>query len=537
MKEDIAPKAQEAPAPLQAYPGEPGTSRRDYSFERCIELYEPWISQLQELIDHRAEFGDHPDPVLKPRQDILRIWDLSQSYKESDPDLSGLLYATALFYYYQSEAIDEPEFVIETEKGQVLNYNVITDYFIRKYFIISFDKTTYLYIHGYGQFFPDNKERLSGDITKLLKTIGYTDNKQCRTTCDDIVIRIRRETRKTADPFNKKMGDYIPVRNGVISVDSAVLFPKSPLWGFTYALPVKYDPEADDTEVREFISSIVKPSDVKGLIEAPALALKRENWQRTYLLYGNGVNAKGTYTKLVRQVIGPNNVSAETLQNIMMGRFSAAELVDKLMNICPDLEKNKITSTGKFKAITGHDEISVERKFKDPVKAVIPAVITVSANLLPEVEDSSDAFFRRWWAIEFPHKFKVNPEFERCLINNETNLSAFLNLILDRMRDIKINGLDEEDAERSRIIWMKRSDTAYMYIVEEWQADNQDSIVPLNPTYDSYRSWCFERGFDPKTNNLFREALKNHGYKISRPWINRVRTWVIHGIKAINYLY
>ncbi len=97
----------------------------------------------------------------------------------------------------------------------------------------------------------------------------------------------------------------------------------------------------------------------------------------------DGANGKSTYLRGVMAFIGKRNISAVILHKLENDRFSAARLIGKLANICPDLPGSDLTGTSVFKAITGGDPLMAEYKFKDSLEFAPYARMVFSANHRP----------------------------------------------------------------------------------------------------------------------------------------------------------
>ena len=134
------------------------------------------------------------------------------------------------------------------------------------------------------------------DIVKLLMESGYSDHTKIKETVNDIIYRIIEITQKFKDfPFNKKARYLIPVRNGVVVRKNInELLPQSPVWGFTFSLPIIFDKDADTKPIKDFLTSIVESDDdYELLIQIVAQALLQdENYQQAYLMTGGGSNGK-----------------------------------------------------------------------------------------------------------------------------------------------------------------------------------------------------------------------------------------------------
>jgi len=94
-------------------------------------------------------------------------------------------------------------------------------------------------------------------------------------------------------------------------------------------------------------------------------------------------------------LLGHNNCSHRSLQDLHENRFAKAYLYGKLTNTFADLKSIKLSETGNFKMLTSGDDISAEEKFTRPFSFKNHAKLWFSANEIPESDDKSDAYYRR----------------------------------------------------------------------------------------------------------------------------------------------
>src|SRR5579872_1354395 len=144
-------------------------------------------------------------------------------------------------------------------------------------------------------------------------------------------------------------------------------------------------------------------------------------------------------------------VSLHKLEN---DRFSAARLIGKLSNICPDLPGTDLTSTSVFKAVTGGDTMMAEYKFKDSFEFVPYSRLIFSANHPPKSQDASSAFFRRWIVVPFDRTFAdgdpetIPSDKLDAILSDPAELSGVLNKALEALAAIRTRGLSESDSSR-----------------------------------------------------------------------------------------
>lgn len=508
---------------------------------KMIDLYGHYEDTLTSIIRTRERYINSTNDADKLYKKIISTYDMSEQIKDSDKDISKALHATCLWYIfkYVSGDDEDPNLFLDeqppTSKGEPrppkLNLNKLAMFLIRKYCIVSANDTIYCYIDDK---YYETQDRLSKDLVKLLMTIGFSDHAKVKEIINDIIYRVKNITAKFKEfPFNKKSKYLIPVRNGVIVRRNLnVLLSQSPVWGFTFSLPVTYDSNADTKVMKDFLESLVDTEEeYELLVQIPAHALLQdENYQQAYLLTGSGSNGKSTLITLITSLVGSSNVTAVSLQELNENRFAPAELQGKLLNMFPDLPNRSVKTTGIFKALTGGDEITVEKKFCQPFKMRNKAVFCFSANALPSVEDSSYAFWRRWAIINFPKTFKVDPTLPRKLTEPK-NLSGFLNLVIDKMDRIEKYGLTRSTkVEDAMGMWKKRSNSAYAFVTDMIEKSATE-YIKYDTLYNIYLNYCEEQDFTSLGKPKFTIELEKIGAVLGHTSEAQARVKIVKGVR------
>ena len=508
--------------------------RGDLFTSRMIALYGYTKDVVNDILENREMYESSKESFTN-ENDVLQMYDTAQLINSGDKEISEAVLATCYWYIYQNFPQDPVNFTEEDEKGaDKLRMNLIADYLIKKYCIVSANYISYLYIND--RYYEDN-HRLARDVVQILKDNGYSDVRKVEPIVRDILFRIKNITMKFKEfPFNKKSEYLIPVSNGVVERKNLqILLPKSPVWGFTYALPVKFNPEAPTQPIKDFIDSVVLDEDRRLLIQIPSQALmQNSNYQLSYLLTGDGSNGKSTYIRLLGKLVGKQSTTAVSLQELIENRFATANLQGKLFNLYADLPKTSLKDTGKFKILTGGDQITAEKKFADSFLFENKAVFVFSANELPQVDDGTFAFWRRWAVIAFPNKFKPSASFETNLFTEE-NLSGFLNVVIEDM-----NRIEEEGIIRSSKVveimemWKMRSNSAYAFIKSRIKKAANEWI-PKNILWNEYNKFCTDNDFTEISKIKFRQQLEKE-YAVTETYIvkDREREVVLKGIAFID---
>jgi len=460
--------------------------------------------------DYEDGFKEFYEEVVNKPQDY---GDLALEYQllENDgiPEVKKLLY-WGFVYRYSLANLSIPEIVEYDGRRILINYDILTSYIIRKFCVVTFAKSIYYYDERRGVF-RENNGILEKEIEKVLLRNGVGDKRKIRDTINEILARVQWRTSVDSYPFNELSSKLIPVRNGVIFRQNGrrFLLPHLPTFGFTYCLPVEYNPSAQCPKIEKFIEQVVPEDSRKILYEIPALCLlQNPRLLYAYMLVGSGSNGKSTYLTLLERFLGRENIASLSLQDLCEDKFRLAQLVGKLANIHADLPKNPVKYTGIFKMLTGGDVITAERKYRDPFEFVNKAVLIFSANELPKVNDNTYAFWRRWIIIEFPNRFERNPNFIDELTTDE-ELSGFLNKVLDAMDEIEQRGdvSKTDTVEKIKEEWLKKSNPVYAF-VQECIEVKPGAYETKDDVYQAFVEFCNENDLESLPKNKFAQELQ-----------------------------
>lgn len=335
----------------------------------------------------------------------------------------------------------------------------------------------------------------------------------------------------------------INLANGTYDIEDNTLLEHNPSNFFLNSIPTEYDENADCPRTKQFLREITATEeDALALEEFTGYCLYRAMPKhRAFLLVGEGANGKSTYLNLLQKLLGKDNYSSVSLQDLINRPFLRARLYGKLANIFADLPNTALTSggTGIFKALTGADSLDAEIKFvQDPVNFENHAKLIFSCNQIPKSEDDSFAFWRRWTIIRFPKIFKGDERDADLPAKLEVELPGFLNLALNGLKRLRNNNWEfsnERDESETRKEYLKNSDS-FKYFVEthvEVTYDPED----YEPKDEFYRAYCAyvlkeKLGFPEAKNTVSKrlyELLPGIQQERKRLIEGRVNVWV--GIK------
>lgn len=318
--------------------------------------------------------------------------------------------------------------------------------------------------------------------------------------------------------------NWINVKNGMLEPLTGELLPHSPQYLSTYQLPVTYDPKANNSIVHNFVENVLSADSCNAFYEMIGYILSNNlHLEKAFMFTGSGGNGKSVAIDMITALVGKDNVSNISLQDLDH-RFRAAGIEGKLLNAFSDLPQKPIEDTGNFKAIVSNESITIERKNKDPKSFQASTKLLFSANHMVVTPDMSDGYFRRWLIFEFCNKFTDNNR-DINLIKKLTTENAKSTLL-----NMAITGLLRLHENRKFTIGESLTKAINQYRVN---ADSVAGFVEANcviedghtlytkDVYRAYRQWCEDCGMKPVSTIKFTQRLslkKGRKYKQPEHW-------------------
>ncbi|MEO2066090.1 MAG: phage/plasmid primase, P4 family, partial [Desulfurobacteriaceae bacterium] len=237
---------------------------------------------------------------------------------------------------------------------------------------------------------PLKKRRYINELVEAVKNLTFREN-----------------------PFPDPPPELIPFKNGVYDLEKDTFRPYRKDDYFTFRLPWNYKEGAQCPLIDRVFHSLLPEDRVIDLYELVAYCLWRGYpYQKFFILYGKGRNGKSAYVQILTHLIGDTAYSSVPLEELLGGGFQLSELYRKLANISGELSYNDIKESSYLKMLTGEDAITASRKFKKPITFRNYAKMIFLTNQVPLTHDTTEAFYRRVFLIEFPYKFLSKEELE-----------------------------------------------------------------------------------------------------------------------------
>lgn len=228
----------------------------------------------------------------------------------------------------------------------------------------------------------------------------------------------RKEFEKEADPNFS----FANLKNCVRDWKDGRSYEHDSKYRFRYKLPFDYEGSgATCPRFDEMVNNMLKnKEDVVELKKWLGYHLiEGTGYQKAAFFVGPPGSNKGTLLKVLIKIVGDGNYSAATLQSLCnTNLYSAADLENKLANLCGDLTTDRFTTRelGMYYRITGEDPIQGRKIAHDPRTFKPRAKLTWLFNKLPILTVgvfNANEFWRRCIIFETKaYDYYQDPYFE-----------------------------------------------------------------------------------------------------------------------------
>lgn len=238
------------------------------------------------------------------------------------------------------------------------------------------------------------------------------------------------------------------------------------------------------------------------------------------IAYGEGSNGKSTFWNAIAKVLGSysGTMSADSLtvgckRNV---KPEMAELKGKRLVIAAELEEGMRLNTSIVKQLCSTDEVTAEKKYKDPFNYVPTHTLVLYTNHLPKVGANDDGTWRRLIVIPFNAKIQGNSDIKNYadyLVDNAGG--AILAWIIEGAKKaiennfkLKLPAVVEEAINKYR----DNNDWLSAFLEECCEIAPQYT-QKSGELYQEYRAYCMRNGEYTRSTTDFYVGLENADFE------------------------
>jgi putative DNA primase/helicase len=316
--------------------------------------------------------------------------------------------------------------------------------------------------------------------------------------------------------FNSKHR-ILNLKNGIYNITDGTFHSHTKKLLWTIQHPIEYNSNARCPAILDFLHDILDAESVQFLIEWIAyMMLPYTDTDKIVFLYGSGGNGKGVLLNIIMNLLGVENISNMSLNDLEEDKFSRANLYGKLSNICGDIDNRILTNTGIIKSLTGGDFVYAQFKGVDGFSFKSFAKLMFSANELPMSKDKTEGWFRRLFILPFNKKVPEEKRISRSELDKKLTsteeLSGLLNLVIAAVHRLEGNGYQFTVSQAAQVAldaYKFSHDKVEQFMIEEGSRDGRETMKQF---YAAYQDWCRENGNVPEQRRKVKDKLIEKGF-------------------------
>jgi putative DNA primase/helicase len=233
--------------------------------------------------------------------------------------------------------------------------------------------------------------------------------------------------------------------------------------------------------------------------------------QKMLTLIGPRRSGKGTIARVVRQLIGPQNVAGPALAAFAQN-FGLWPLIGKPLAVIHDARlgnrSDQAVIVERLLSITGEDAITIDRKFLEPWTGKLPTRLMILTNELPRLHDSSGALVGRMILLRLHESFfgRENPQLTNELL---VELPGILLWAVEGWRRLRERGHFEQPLSGAELLSDLRDLTSPIgAFLNDCCCIGPGYRVSVQGLYAEWRNWCAAHGRrEPGTDGSFGRDL------------------------------
>ena len=421
----------------------------------------------------------------------------------------------------REETLEKLRNIINQKEEKNLSPVAVANELLEQYHLIYLNSNLYAYQNGV--YVPFGKDQVNSYISK-----HYPFAK----------IRFRQEVTEqvkgSAYIDQIEETSLINVKNGLLEIGengTVKLHPHSPDIISFRQFNANYDPFAGcpvlDQALDNAFSGSSEQIELFNQIMG-YLLMNHTRYQKCFFWVGLPSSAKSTFSTMVRRFCGEENVSSIELEDLGK-RFGAAGIVNKTLNIVPDIKKTKLFASGLFKALVGGDAVRIEQKYREAFDYVFTGKMIFGMNLFPDFSADFEGIERRLVILKFERVYKptdpdFNPSIDDDLSTNEA-MSALLNRAISGYKSLIQNKgfLETQKSKQQMAAFVSENDSVVAWVesLDDVGILEREPISGPEGLYKAYETRCNTTGERAKDQKDFTRIIKTrYGYETARKRIN-----------------
>lgn len=317
--------------------------------------------------------------------------------------------------------------------------------------------------------------------------------------------------------FNESTRGKLNCKNGVLDIVAGKLTHHLSSIGFKYVLPYDYVADLTSELFIDWLATVTgqRVDLMESILDLMAYMLWPRYDDHLFAYFvGEGSNGKSTLLHIMQEIVGVDNYTTISLQQLGVNKYAPSMLEGKLVNLAEEASGGEMTyeAMNQVKTLSAGGTIQGEKKFKDLFTFVNQAKLYFSANKPPKFQESGLAIKRRMLVIPFDHEISApDSRIEYKLI---AEIPAIVSMLIRRIQEnVTRNGgrfmvhRGGEAAARAQAQVLTAGNTVVEWAnacIESSTDVPESEALSVAVAYEHYRKWAEAAGHrNLKTKNSF----------------------------------
>jgi putative DNA primase/helicase len=304
---------------------------------------------------------------------------------------------------------------------------------------------------------------------------------------------------------------YFNFTNGLYDFKKQKLIPHSKDIMNTIRIPYAFDENAQCPLWLEKMDDIFSTDKNKIIVLQDYFGYcltKETKFEKALFLIGSGQNGKGVVTNTLMNMVGKQNCSAITL-NEMSDAAGRAPIMNKLINIMTEVSKRSVDFESAFRTIVSGEPVIINDKYVKRFQYEPFCKLVFAINELPRIDDMSHGFYRRMVIIPFTNHYppdKCDFDLKDKLLKE---LPGIFNWSLQGLKRLlsRPEGFLQTIYMKREIESVRAANNPLGTFFEDVIELYPEGIVEKYELYIAYKKWALENGYIPLSSGRFNLAI------------------------------
>jgi len=313
--------------------------------------------------------------------------------------------------------------------------------------------------------------------------------------------------------------ECLVTKTGILHLPSLVagrpsLFPPSEDLFTTNFVDYEFDPAATCPLWQQFLNQLWAddPSSISTLQEIMGYLLTPDtSQQKIFAFIGPTRSGKGTIGRVLRALVGEQNVAAPSLSNLQSD-FGLQPLLGKTVAVIGDARlsgrSDMATIVERLLSISGEDAQTVNRKHLPQVTTQLKVRFVLLSNELPRLADASATLPSRMILLKFTQSW-LGREDKKLTSKLLAELPGILNWAIHGWHRLRQRGyFVQPESGQELIDQLNEISSPVKAFVNECCVLDSCHQVCISDLYAAWKLWCERKGKRPGTEQTFGRDLR-----------------------------